>query len=458
MAVTCLIFSIAFPLLITLERSRAHAVIVEKTGTRAEQVIRSLSVEDPGLLPALGDLVQTYAAQYPGGRMVIMDAEEEVLADSSLSSGELLLSQKSKTRTLSGKTAWEIRDRVLYAVAPLRGKDQEAAGFVVGMIPVKLLKQETGDILRTVLPFIFLLILLAYAAYVVITLRRIRPLFQINDWLKRKSDGQIMLKPETEYKDEYQQIIDSVETMTGEMMDLDSNRRTFVSNVSHELKTPLSSMKVLTESLLLQDGVPEATYKEFLGDINQELDRQNALISDLLTLVRLDEGENRMNISVCDLGEMAEQIRKRLSPLAREQQVELKLEIRETVLLQCDEMKLTLALSNLIENAVKYNHPGGVVVVRIDAGVREALIDVADTGIGIPKEDFNRIFDRFYRVGQARDRGTGGTGLGLSIVRQVIVLHHGSIALESMLEQGTTFHVRIPLKYTENREAVQHEE
>ena len=236
--------------------------------------------------------------------------------------------------------------------------------------------------------------------------------------------------------------------MAEKLEQVETNRQEFVSNVSHELKTPLSSIKVLSDSVLLQDPdtVPKEMYVEFLEDINSEVDRMTAIINDLLTLVRLNRQEVPLNPQPVVISDMVEDIVKRLTPIADAEGIELNYTKAKSVTAEVNETKLSLAISNLIENGIKYNSENGKVSVTVDADHQNAFITVSDTGIGIAEEELNKIFDRFYRVDKNRDRQTGGTGLGLAITRSAVLMHNGSIKVSSAENEGTTFVVRIPLK------------
>lgn len=236
------------------------------------------------------------------------------------------------------------------------------------------------------------------------------------------------------------------------MYTLDESRQEFVSNVSHELKTPITSMKVLADSLNTQEDVPVELYKEFMQDIVDEIDRESKIIDDLLTLVKMDKSSNVINIASVNINETLELILKRLKPIAQKKNIELLFESFRPVVAQIDEVKFTIAISNLVENAIKYNNEDGWVHVSLNADHQYFFIKVEDNGIGIPKENQSMVFERFYRVDKARSRQTGGTGLGLAIVRNIILMHHGEIRLYSEEEVGTTFTVRIPLNYVQNGE------
>lgn len=200
---------------------------------------------------------------------------------------------------------------------------------------------------------------------------------------------------------------------------MDQSREEFVSNVSHELKTPITSIRVLADSLMGMEDVPADLYREFLSDISDEIERENKIIDDLLSLVRMDKtAGGNLNIAQVNINGLMELILKRLRPIAGKRNVELTFESIREVTADVDEMKLSLALSNLVENAIKYNVEGGWVRVTLDADHKFFYVKVADSGIGISEEFQEHVFERFYRVDKARSRETGGTGLGLSITKK----------------------------------------
>ena len=218
-------------------------------------------------------------------------------------------------------------------------------------------------------------------------------------------------------------------------------------NVSHELKTPLTSMKVLADSLVGQEGVPEELYQEFMGDITAEIDRENKIITDLLSLVKMDKKAADLNVEHLNINQLLEDILKRLRPIADKRHIDLILDSFRPVEADVDEVKFTLAVSNLVENGIKYNVDDGWVRVTLDADHKYFYVKVADSGMGIPEESIGRIFERFYRVDKSHSKEIGGTGLGLAITRNAILLHRGSIKVSSVEGQGTTFTVKIPLSY-----------
>lgn len=246
---------------------------------------------------------------------------------------------------------------------------------------------------------------------------------------------------------ETEHIGDAFNRVLGRMKVLDTSRQEFVSNVSHELRTPITSMKVLADSLISQKDVPVELYQEFMEDIAEEIDREDEIITDLLSLVKMDRTAADLNITEVDINALVELIMRRLRPIAQNRDVEVVYESVRPVTAAVDEVKITQVISNLVENAIKYNKEHGWVRVKLDADHQYFSVEVADSGIGIPAESIDHIYERFYRVDKSRSREIGGTGLGLAITRSAILMHRGTIKAESIEGEGTTFTIRIPLKY-----------
>ena len=209
-------------------------------------------------------------------------------------------------------------------------------------------------------------------------------------------------------------------------------------------------MKVLVDSLLSEENVPVELYQEFMRDMSEEIERESKIINDLLSLVKMDKTANTantMNIKTENMNELVERILKRLRPIAATRNIEVIFETFRPVTAAVDETKLSLAISNLVENAIKYNKENGWVHVSLNADHKNCYIEVADSGIGIPEDSIEHIFERFYRVDKSHSREIGGTGLGLAIARSAVVMHRGAIKVFSQPEEGTTFTIRIPLTY-----------
>ncbi len=263
----------------------------------------------------------------------------------------------------------------------------------------------------------------------------------INDVKEGYSDEPLSVPDYTETE----HIVDAFNRVLKRIRALDESRQEFVSNVSHELKTPITSMKILAESLTSSDDVPPELIKEFMEDIVGEIDREDKIITDLLELVKLDKRSAELGIEEVSINEMIELILKRLKPIAAKSNVELIFESAREVVARVDDVKLTLALTNFVENAIKYNKEGGSVYILLNCDHQNFTVTVKDTGIGIPEDAYEQIFERFYRVDKSHSREIGGTGLGLSIARNIILMHRGSVNVESVLGEGSVFTIKLPL-------------
>ena len=354
-------------------------------------------------------------------------------------------------RAIRGDDNTELRrdERALYvAVTVTSDRDAtERSGAVLLVGSVEDIFQSLDD-LRNRLLLIISLVGLGVAVVVFITANTlIRPLRRILRVVQRMATGQLDQRvTDIKGRDEYAILGISFNSMAEKLEQVEKTREEFVSNVSHELKTPLSSMKVLSESILLQESVPEAMYREFLQDIVNEVDRMTSINNDLLSLVRIDQREQGLNIAPVSINKMVEDILRRLSPLSEQKHIALIYDDVRPVQIDADEIKLTLAISNIVENGIKYTPNGGTVKVSVDADHQFVYISVQDTGMGIADTEQTKIFNRFYRVDKARDRETGGTGLGLAISHAAIIAHNGTIRVSSRPDEGAVFMVRIPIR------------
>ena len=324
-----------------------------------------------------------------------------------------------------------------------------ANGQLSGVLVYISQVQEIYESLRDIqLRILFWLIIVAAAVMLVnvFVLRTItRPITELNEGISRMSRGDFSARVNVRGRNEFAGLASAFNSMSERLEQLDNSRNQFVSNTSHELKTPLSTIKILIETLLYQEPIDPGMTKEFLTDVNKEIDRLNRIVSDLLTLVNIDSGSMKLNLTDVDVSSLLDVPVKRLAPLARENGIELEYSARDSLVVTGDAVKLQQVIYNVIDNAIKYTPRGGEVHCALSRSGRMAVIRIADTGEGIPAEDLPHIFDRFYRVDKARSRETGGTGLGLSIVKQIVVSHGGTITPESEIGKGTTFTIQLPL-------------
>ena len=387
------------------------------------------------------------------GRILLADRDFKIVSDTfHTEEGKTLLSSLAVACLKGEETSnYDARSKVLELAVPVQSPDvQQLQGVMLVSVSAVDIAETLAEMeQRGVMLIGSIVVLSVFLAWLLSTIL-VKPLARVTKAIEDLTDG--MLDEEISVPDytETELITDAFNKMVNRMKILDESRQEFVSNVSHELKTPLTSMKVLADSLNEQNDIPVELYREFMQDIGEEIDRENKIIDDLLSLVKMDKSAADMNIEMLNINDLLELIMKRLRPIAQKANVELVLESFRPVSAEVDEVKLTLALSNLIENAIKYNKPEGWVHVSLNADYQNFYVKVEDSGIGIPKEAQAHIFERFYRVDKSHSREIGGTGLGLSITRNVVIMHRGAIKVHSIEGEGTTFIVRIPLNYIES--------
>lgn len=384
------------------------------------------------------------------GRVMLIDSSFTIVKDTYALDEQKTILSEEVMQAYNGETVqkYDADNHYIEMTFPMH---DESGKNVIG---VMLVSVSTDSIAATLailkqyaLMIQFLVAVIVVIAGFAVSTAFVRPFRRLTKSIKDVQDGYEADFISVNSYSETDTMSAACDEMLRRLQTLDESRQEFVSNVSHELKTPLTSMKVLADSLMGQEDIPVELYREFMTDIGAEIDRENKIINDLLSLVKMDKSAGNINITSVQINELLERIMKRLRPIAQKQNVELVMESFRPVVAEVDEVKLTLALTNLIENAIKYNNPDGWVHVSLNADHQNFFVTVEDNGIGIPKEAQNRIFERFYRVDKSHSREIGGTGLGLAIARNAIIMHRGAIKVHSMEGEGTTFTVRIPLTY-----------
>lgn len=324
-------------------------------------------------------------------------------------------------------------------------------GKISGVIKVSLSGYatiQTINYMKRISIAVMIALLLVFSGILVFVIYKLTsPAKDMKEAILSLSDGDKNARIKKQTIKEYKDIGDAVNVLLDRLESIDGSRDEFVSNVSHELKTPMTSMKVLADSLLATENAPIEMYKDFMQDIAEEIDRENEIIGDLLNLVRTDGERAVLNIETVDVNELMEVVLKRLKPIALKNNIEIIFESMRPVTASIDRVKFIIVLTNIIENAIKYNHPEGWVKITLNVDHKFFYVDVSDSGIGIPEECKDHVFERFYRVDKARSRETGGTGLGLAITKNIVLLHKGTIKFYSKENEGTTFNIRIPLNY-----------
>ena len=390
------------------------------------------------------------------GRVLIINSNFKVIKDTyGISEGKTIISEEV-VKCFKGENTvyYDQKDGLIEMTIPITetvistgnvSEPPQIKGVLLSSISTDTIAltisilQRKAFVLQMVMTILIIVMSLAISHILIV------PFHKVTKAIKEVKEGftdEAISVPDYE---ETEHIVDAFNDVLKRMRTLDKSRQEFVSNVSHELKTPLTSMKVLADSLIMQQEVPNELYQEFMVDIAQEIERENKIINDLLTLVKLDKTDGELNIESVDINALLELLMKRLRPIARQQNIEVILESNRLVQANVDEVKMTLALSNLVENAIKYNKQNGWVRVVLDADYQYFTVMVEDSGMGIPEEALERIYERFYRVDKSHSKEIGGNGLGLAITRNIILMHRGTIQVSSVENEGTTFLVKIPL-------------
>ena len=428
------------------QRTRQASLSAEKLAASAAPFFAQADLE------GLDEMLHAAAAD-EGGRILLIDKEGKIQYDT--------LSLLEGTRTQAPEaiavlTGQEVRAFGVHALADSADYAALCAAPMVsveGPIGAVLLSTPVDELRQAILPVeaqlmtVFLVVAAAaLIAAFVFAISLTAPIKAMTSAIRRMGKGDLTARVKVHASGELKELADSYNAMAEKIENFDQSRSQFVQNASHELKTPLATMKLLLENLIYQPDMPSELRAEFMQDMNHEIDRLSGIITDLLTLTKMDSEETAIKHEKFDFTELCIGAVHALQPAAEKNRLTLTMDVAKDVTLQGDESKLGQVIYNLIDNAIKYTPEGGSVHVTMKADGRNAVFAVRDTGVGIPEEDAKHIFDRFYRVDKARSRETGGTGLGLSIVRQMVQLHRGEIKVDSVFGKGSTFTVTLPLR------------
>ena len=385
------------------------------------------------------------------GRIILIDEDFNIVKDTYALEEEKTMVSEEVVKCFKGEASgYYTSGRFVELTVPIMAgseTEKKIAGVILVSASTDSIYVKLSEFRRSSEIWVSVIAICSLAFSILLSNWLVRPLKHMNQYIGDLAEGSLDGDLDIHDCTETENISNTFNIMLARLRLVEESRQEFVANVSHELKTPLSSMKVLADSLLMQGDAPVELYKEFMQDIANEIDRESSVISDLLTLVKMDRKSTELNVASTDINDFIEQILKRLRPIAEKANIELVFESNRSVTAEIDATKLSLAFSNLVENAIKYNRENGWVRVSLDADHKFFYVKVSDSGIGIPQESIDYIFERFYRVDKSHSREIGGTGLGLAITRSAVVAHRGAIKVQSTVDEGTTFIVRIPLRY-----------
>lgn len=405
------------------------------------------SVESPKDLNTNIDSI----ASHFDGRIMVINSEYRIIKDSFANNQAAFIVNEEIIEVMTGNKAKSTINKGDYIqhIRPIIIEGETVGVLLLNASTIQIIENSnflSGSNVKAALLVLIFGVLVAS----IIGAASVKGINSINKQMENIRDGHLDNQIQAKGFKEFRALTNNYNNTISKLMVIDSTRQEFVSNVSHELKTPITSIKVLADSLVQNEEADLQMYKEFMTDIIDEIDRESKIINDLLTLVKTDKKAAKMNIEEVDINALLEVIIKRVMPIANNRGIEITYDSYREVKATVDEVKLSLALTNIIENAVKYNIDNGFVKVTLNADHKNFHIKVADSGVGIPDDCKEHIFERFYRVDKARSRDTGGTGLGLAITKNVILMHKGTIKLYSESGEGTTFTIKIPIKYVES--------
>lgn len=430
------------------QRIRQDSISVERLATTVAPLFQSAQSE------ALSEMLKSSSSEL-GGRLLVLDTDAKIQFDSfsalmgtrlqlpetlAILSGE---SQAYGLHTLGENTALS-SSYVACSAARIIGT-RGNLGILVYIADVDEMMASLGLVRRELLIVFGLVAAAALLAAAFFSHLLTRPILALTRTIQHMGKGDLSVRAPVTGSGEIRNLAENYNAMAEQLESLDRSRNQFVSNASHELKTPMTSMKLLLENVIYQPDMPAELRAEFLQDINHEIDRLTHIVTDLLELTRMDNHQMQLKVSEVNLSEIIAESVRMLTPTAETRSQLIHADIADDVMMQGDADKLKQIATNLIDNALKYSQENNTVTVTLSVKAKKAVFAVSDQGVGISEEDQKHIFERFYRVDKARSRETGGTGLGLSIVRQLVSLHHGDISVDSMPGRGSTFTVTLPL-------------
>ncbi|MBQ8654150.1 MAG: HAMP domain-containing protein [Clostridia bacterium] len=436
------------------QRIRQDSLSVEKLASTAAPLLASArtSALHETIVTASGDM---------GGRVLLVDADGKVQADSYalLSGTRLQLPEVLAILNGGESSAWGIHTMqestlesdpssyvaVVSAAMELNGR----TGALVLVSPVQEMMESLARVQERLITVFLAVAGVALTVALVFSQIITRPISSLTSSIRKMTKGDLSVRTRVRGSGELRELAESYNAMAAQLESIDHSRNQFVSNASHELKTPMATMKILLESMMYQPDMPKELQQEFMQDMNHEIDRLTSIITDLLTLTQNDDHSLSLKLEPVDVSALTEETLRLLQPSAEQRALTLEGSIQPDITMQADSSKLGQVIYNLTENALKYTPDGGHVSVMLYTEDSTLILMVADDGVGIPQADLSHIFDRFYRVDKARSRETGGTGLGLSIVRQMVTLHGGTVSVNSKPGEGSLFTVRLPMNKKE---------
>ena len=422
---------------------------VEVNSLKTANIIANLSKDSFQDIVGLKRIVKQYVPT-SSGRLLILDSQQSVIVDSfNQMEGELLNSAEVKVALSNQEKIGYYRtyQRILQVAVPIvrtEEGERRVLGAIVFSTSVEAAFQQVEEFQRQLFITTLIALLMGTLVTIVASNRLTRPILTLSSVAKRIGEGELGQQVSITSKDEIGRLAENFNYMSSALYRIDRGRTQFIGDISHELKTPLASMKALIDSLLYGEDNIEI-FREYLRDMDEEIDRLSALIKSLLNLTKLEE--LGINASQQELSSIVNDSLKILKHLMDKYNVIVTVKLEKNIALLCDVDRIKEVLINLVDNAIKYrdNTKNQCRICITGKMVKDYYnIIIEDNGIGIAVKDLESIFEKFYRSDTSRSRETGGAGIGLSIVNRIIKLHKWQIRVESELGEGTSFVVEIP--------------
>ncbi len=399
-----------------------------------------------------GTVAQTLAGT--GIRGVVVNTAYTVLFDTNKEAdllGKVFMRDIIQT-ALEGAQAHSLskpedEEHLMSVAVPVKNGDQ-VAGAVYLIESVADIDRTVGHIKINLYLFSALISVLVGILSLGMSFVVTSPVDEVIAVAKEISKGNFEKRIPVKGHNELAQMAQTLNFMCSELESLEENRKKFVSDVSHELKTPLATIKLISDSIVSTPDPDPAMIQEFLGDLSEEVDRLTRIVERLLTLTKLDAKREEPVLTPVDFVVMLNAISRKLTPNAEARGIVLYTDFSvgtlEPIMLDYD--KIWEAVYNITDNAIKYSPEGGFVKMSLEKGDGEVIVRVEDNGPGIPEAEKEHIFERFYRLDDSRARDTGGTGLGLAIAKEAVTMHGGKIEVSSEGEVGSIFSIHLPYK------------
>ncbi len=436
------------------QKTREDSLLTEKAAAAAAPFFAANSVED------LSRVVRENA-EAMDGRLMVLDQDGKVQYDTLHEMNGRRLQLEEVLRVLGGSAEQaygmhspgepdadrmggdDYSGQLAYSVHAMDGSDGPI-GALLFVSRIQGLMDSLGTVQWKLISIFVLIALAALVLALILSQVVSKPITNLSRTMRKMGKGDLSVRVPVKGSGELRELAENYNTMAAQLERLDKTRNQFVSNASHELKTPLATMKIMLETVMYQPDMPEELRREFMQDMNHEIDRLTGIVTDLLTLTKMDSEKGEIKRESVDMSGLTTEVIHLLTPAAEKRGQRLECHIEPGMQMFGDRARLNQILYNLTDNAIKYSPDGGQISVSLRKEGEELVWRVRDNGVGIPPEDQEHIFERFYRVDKARSRETGGTGLGLSIVKQLVTMHGGEITVSSEPNRGSEFRVSFP--------------